>query len=110
MKDDRVFLRHILDAITRIESYIGTTPQIQFLQNTMMQDAVIRQIEIIGEAARNLSERTKKASSDTEWPAIIGMRNRLIHGYFNVDIELVWEITAVDLPLLKKQVETLLKS
>lgn len=110
MKDDKVFVRHILDAITRIESYIGGTPQIQFLQNAMMQDAVIRQIEVIGEAARNLSEETKKASPDAEWPAIIGMRNRLIHGYFNVDVELIWEIVTTDLPLLKKQVEAMLRS
>lgn len=107
MKDDALFLRHILDAIELIDEYVKGVTRPWFVQNRMLRDAVMRQLEIIGEAARNVSGELREAHPDIEWGQIIGMRNRLIHAYFQVDIELVWEIVTTDLPLLKMQIETI---
>ena len=108
MKDDRLFIQHILAAVKTVDDYIDGTSRVAFVQNKMLSDAVVRQLEIIGEAARNLSEQCRDAHQDIEWGQIIGMRNRLIHAYFQVDIELVWEIVTTDLPVLKGQVESIL--
>ena len=108
MRDDSVFLRHILDAVKTVEGYIANVSRGEFLQNGMLRDAVTRQLEIIGEAARNLSDETRQRHPNIEWGQIIGMRNRLIHAYFQVDIELLWEIVGNDLPLLRTQVERIL--
>lgn len=108
MRDDAVFLRHILDAIGVIEEYTHDVTHLVFIQNGMMQDAVMRQLEIIGEAARNLSDEVRSEHPDVEWGQIIGMRNRLIHAYFQVDTELIWEIVSIDLPLLKREIETMI--
>ena len=70
--------------------------------------AITRLIEIIGEAAKNISDGTKKQSPDIRWKEIAGTRDRLIHGYFNVDLDILWQITTVDLPVLIKQLEELL--
>jgi uncharacterized protein with HEPN domain len=108
MKDDQLFLQHILAAIEAVDEYLQGASRITFVQNRMQTDAVVRQLEIIGEAARNLSDECRDAHRDIEWGQIIGMRNRLIHAYFRVDIELVWEIVTTDLPVLKGQVESIL--
>ena len=108
MKDDALFLRHILDSIDAIDGYTKGVTRVTFIQNAMLRDAVMRQLEIIGEAARNLSDAVRKAHPDVEWGQIIGMRNRLIHAYFQVDTELVWEIVSTDLPLLKRRVEAMI--
>lgn len=103
MKGDELFLGHILDAMEAVNDYTANVPRVQFLQNRMMQDAVVRQLEIIGEAARNLSDEARAQHPDVEWNQIISLRNRLTHAYFQVDIELVWEIVTTDLPLLKRE-------
>ena len=107
MRDDSLYLRHILDAIEAICQYTGTTAREEFIQNPILRDAVIRQLEIIGEASNRLSDETRLASPDTQWAQIISMRNRLIHGYFQVDVDLVWEIITNDLPALKQQIESI---
>ena len=108
-KDDTVFLRHILDAIQYIDGYVGGLAFDQFLQRRMTQDAVVRQLEIIGEASNSLSADLREAHPDVMWGQIIGMRNRLIHGYFQIDLEIVWEVVHVDLPALRAQVAHLLE-
>ena len=105
MRDDALFLKHIFNAIGVIEEYTSDVTHLVFIQNGMIQDAVMRQLEIIGEAARNLSDEIRAEHPDVEWGQIIGMRNRLIHAYFQVDTELIWEIISIDLPLLKREVE-----
>jgi uncharacterized protein with HEPN domain len=110
MKDDALYLKHIFDAIETIQSYTSGVDRAQFHQNQMLRDAVVRELEIIGEAARNLSDVTRERAPDVEWSQIIGMRNRLIHAYFQVDIDLVWDIVAADLPALKEAVERLVSS
>jgi uncharacterized protein with HEPN domain len=92
-KDDAVYLRHILDAIEQIKTYLEGIPEDEFLQTRLVQDAVVRQLEIIGEATRNLSTEFRKKYSEVPWSQIIGLRNRIAHDYLNVDIQIVWEIT-----------------
>jgi uncharacterized protein with HEPN domain len=107
-KDDTVYLRHILDAIQRIQEYLASTPYDQFLQDHLLQDGVVRQLEVIGEAASNVSEALQSAHPELPWGEMIGIRNRLIHAYFEVDLFIVWDTVRSDLPPLKQQVEHLL--
>jgi uncharacterized protein with HEPN domain len=109
-RDDTVFLQHILDAIQRTRQHLRDVSQEQFWQNDLVQDAVIRQLEIIGEASRNLSDDLRSAHSQVPWGQIIGLRNKLIHAYFSVDLSIVWEIVNDDLPALEEQVEYILTS
>lgn len=107
-KDDTVYLRHILDAIKQIETYLENVPEDQFLRTRLVQDAVVRQLEIVGEATRNLSAGFRAKYSEVPWSQIIGLRNRIAHDYLNVDFQIVWEITQNDLPTLKQQVVQIL--
>jgi len=109
MKSDKTYLGHILDAIGWIENYTKTASRAEFLENGMMHDAVIRQIEIIGEASNNVSKKLREQHSEIPWGQIIGMRNRVVHAYFNIDLDVAWDIVQVDLPILKSQVQKLLE-
>lgn len=80
-----------------------------FFADTKTQDAVVRNIEIIGEAVRSVSEATRTAHPEVPWKAIAGTRDRVIHGYFLVDLEIVWEIVEKDLPALRGQITALLE-
>jgi len=108
-KDDSVFLRHMLDAIHQVNGYLSGITRDQFLQQKIVQDAVVRQLEIIGEAANNLSVGLRETHPEVTWGQIIGMRNRLIHAYFQVDLDIVWEVARVDLPQLRERVEYMLE-
>ncbi len=107
-KDDNVFLRHILDAITRIKRYVAGLKREDFMVNYLVQDGVIRQIEIIGEATKKLSGETKKKHLDIPWKDMAGMRDKLIHGYFGVDIGAVWDTVKNDIPDLEKRIKAIL--
>ena len=107
-KDDTVYLRHVLDAVRKIGRYTEGVTYEQYLRNDMMQDGVVRQLEIIGEAVRSLSTDLRQAHPEVSWKQVVGMRNRLIHGYFEVDLAIVWEIVRVDLPSLRAQVADIL--
>jgi len=109
-KDDTVYLRHILDAIEQIEGYLKGVSAEQFLQRSLLQDGVVRQLEIIGEASRNLSNGLCQRHPEVPWRQIIGLRNRIIHAYFDVNLQIVWEITRDDLAPLKQQVKRILKT
>ncbi len=109
MKSDAVFLHHILDAINRIEQYLAGVSYDHFLQDALLQDGVVRQMEIIGEAARNVSKGLQDAHPELPWDKMIGTRNILIHAYFRVDLFIVWDTTQSDLPRLKQQIEQLLE-
>lgn len=104
-KDDTVYLRHMLDAIERIESYIKGCSYEDFLHNLLLQDGVIRQLEILGEAAGNVSNAFQQANYLIPWGQMIGIRNRLIHAYFNVDITVIWDTVQNDLTPLKAMIE-----
>ncbi|MBI5016371.1 MAG: DUF86 domain-containing protein [Deltaproteobacteria bacterium] len=107
-KDDTVFLNHVLAAIRQIRTYLGGLDFQAFFENRLVQDAVVRQLEVIGEASRNLSEELRAAHPDVPWGQIIGMRNRLTHAYFEVDLGVVWDVAEEDLPELKQSVEAIL--
>ena len=108
MKDDNVYLEHILLAIEKIEEYLHGKSRADFLSDSMLSDAVIRQIEIIGEASKLVSSKTKKKSQELPWKDIAGMRDKLIHAYFGVDNDSVWKTVKEDVPVLKKVVSEIL--
>ena len=103
MRDDSLYLRHILDSIERIESYASVGRE-RFLSESHWQDAIIRQLEVIGEASKQLSAELKAANPEVPWRRIAGLRDVLIHQYFGVDLEVVWGVVQKDLPLLKGKV------
>jgi uncharacterized protein with HEPN domain len=102
-KDDTVYIKHILDAIHRVEEYTQNIEYKDFIENHLIQDGVIRQIEIIGEAVKRLSNEIREKYTDVSWKDIVGMRNKLIHNYFGVDVDAVWETVKKDIPVLKKK-------
>lgn len=102
---DKERLGHILDAIAEVEGYISNVAFKDFLANSMMRFASIKQIEIIGEAANYITPETKGLFSDIEWKQIVGMRHILIHEYFGVDANLVWQVIINDIPRLKEAIE-----
>jgi uncharacterized protein with HEPN domain len=108
-KDDTVYLHHILDAIELIEEYTEGLSENEFLSNSMVHDAVIRQIEIIGEAARNISDEFRNLHPKMPWGKMVGIRNKIIHEYFNVDYSIVWDTVQDDLPALKISIKSILK-
>jgi len=108
VKDAAVFLRHIRDAITQIETYTAAGRR-AFLTDTMVQDAVIRNLEVIGEAVRNLPLDLRQQHPKIPWRSITALRNVLIHEYFGVDIDIVWRVVERRLPTLKHHVDLMLK-
>lgn len=107
-KTDLVYLKHILDAIAQIEAYLEGVSTDNFLRAKLTQDGVIRQLEIIGEACKQISEPTKQTYPHVSWGQIIGLRNRLIHAYFSINLQTVWEIAEIDLPPLKAEISQII--
>jgi uncharacterized protein with HEPN domain len=108
-RDDTVYLHHILDAIGLIEEYTKGMSENEFFANSMAHDAVVRQIEIIGEAARSISEEFREKHSKLPWGKMIGIRNKIIHEYFNANYAIVWDTVSEDLPGLKESIEKMIK-
>jgi len=108
MKHDLVYLRHMLEAIEKIERYLTGTDYEAFSQNDMVVDSVVRELEIIGEAARNLSAPFIEAHPALPWRRMTAMRNVLIHQYFGVNLKVVWDTCHSNLPQLKSFVQKLL--
>jgi uncharacterized protein with HEPN domain len=104
MKGDQLYLDHIRDAIGMIETYTLGKTRKEFMQTPMMRDAVIRQLEIVGEATKKISRATRKKHPSVPWKDMAGMRDKLIHEYFGVDLGAVWDTATKDLPVLKKQI------
>ncbi|MBI4008142.1 MAG: DUF86 domain-containing protein [Planctomycetes bacterium] len=107
-RGDREFLCDIKEAIERIKKYIGKIDYEGFLKDFKTQDAVVRNLEIIGEAVKNLSNTLKKRHSDIEWKDIAGMRDKIIHHYFGIKWDIVWSVVKDKLPELKESVEGVL--
>lgn len=107
---DAVYLQHILDSIQDIENSVGKLSKERFQESKDIRDACIRRIEIIGEAAKNLSQEIRDKHPLVEWKKIVGARDLMIHSYFRVDLEVVWDIINKDLPVLKKQIAGIKKN
>lgn len=95
---DQDYLEHIRDAIGKIRRYVAGKSEADFMADDLVQDGVIRNLEIIGEAVTKLSPELKTTHSDVPWGEIAGMRNRLIHGYINVNLQIVWDTVEKVLP------------
>lgn len=96
---------HILEAIEEIIKYTNGIDLIEFKSNSMIKYATIKQMEIIGEAAKNLTETAQLSYPDVEWRQISGLRNILVHQYFGIDSDLIWQIVRTDIPILKSKLE-----
>ncbi len=103
-KDESVFIEHILESIALIEKYIEDRTKADFFNSVQLQDSVIRRIEIIGEAVKNLSTKLKEKYPEIPWRNIAGMRDLLIHEYFGIDLELTWKVVIKDIPELKVKI------
>jgi len=104
------YLEHILTAIKRINNYTDDISEVVFLRSELIQDAVIRNIEIIGEASRNIDRHYPRFAAEhpeVPWSDLYWMRNRVSHGYFSVDLELVWKTLEKDIPELHEQIQTI---
>lgn len=103
-KDPKIFLIHILESIKRIEEDATDLSEAEFSEALTVQDAVVRRLEIIGEAVRNIPDDFRKKYTKIPWKKMAGLRDVLIHEYFGVDMELVWIIINKDIPKLKTQI------
>lgn len=108
--NDLVYLGHVMDAIEKIEEYITGVDETKFMLTSLVQDGVIRQIEIIGEALRNVSREFREKYSYLPWDDAIGMRDKLIHDYMGVDLEKVWETATLDVPRLRDWVSQIMEA
>jgi uncharacterized protein with HEPN domain len=106
-RNERLYLADILDAIDKILGYTRAGKD-AFLADSRTQDAVLRNIEIIGEAVRGITAETRAAHQEIPWKEMAGMRDRSIHDYFRVDVEVVWDVVSQDLPPLREQIASLL--
>lgn len=107
MKDQKLYILHILDSISRIERYTDGLSEDEFYKDFLIQDAVIRNIQVIGEASKKVDILIKEAHTDIPWRQIAAMRNKVIHEYFGVDLQAVWQVIIIDLATLKYQMTEL---
>jgi len=103
-KDDLVFVEHILDSINAIEDFSKGISREEITSNRLKQSAIVREIEIIGEAVKNISQDLKDKHKEVEWVKIAGTRDKMIHHYFGVNPDIIWAIVKDDLPVLKNKI------
>jgi uncharacterized protein with HEPN domain len=101
-KDNLVYIHHILDAIEQLEIYLANVDFEIFSSNNMLFDAVVRQLEIIGEASNKIEDEFQKQYPDVPWRKVIGTRNLIIHEYFGINKKVIWDACKNDIPKLKK--------
>src|SRR4030042_3596655 len=108
MKHNQVFLNHILDEINFLIKETEGKKFEEFIKNEVLKRACSRSLEIIGEAVKNLSNDFKKVHKGIEWKKIAGLRDKMIHGYFGVNWDIVWDVIKNQIPKLKEQVDSIL--
>ncbi len=106
----KLFVEDMLEAMNKIERYTKGMSSNEFEGSEVVVDAVIRNLEVIGEAAKNIPEEIKEKYPDIPWNRIIGLRNIAIHEYFGIDLNIIWEIVTNNLPETKPKIESMLKS
>ena len=109
MKEDKLYLLHIKECIDRIETYVAEANQKGFMDSSMLQDAVLRNLQTLAESTQRLSDSLKAAYSNVEWYKISGFCNVLAHDYLGVDMERIWKIIEKDLPNLKLAISIMLQ-
>jgi uncharacterized protein with HEPN domain len=108
-RSSKIVLQDILASIEKIQQYTNGLDYEGFVSRSMVVDAVVRNIEIIGEASKNMPEDTRGESPQIPWKQMAGIRNRIVHEYFGVDVSIIWFVVENELPLLKIEIENLLK-
>jgi len=104
IKEDLAYIEHILDCIRIIKEFSNGLSLREFKTNELVQDAIIRNIEIIGEASKKISNETKQTYNKILWKEIAGMRDKLVHDYLGVDVFVVWKTIKEDIPTLERQI------
>lgn len=108
--DDKDRLKHMLDAALDAREFLGEATFEELQSDKKLGNAIVRSLEIIGEAAANVTKTTQSKYPEIEWPVIIGMRNRLIHAYFDINYHIVWQTVKENLPPLLEQLQSILNS
>lgn len=109
-KDNLVYVDDILSAIKKINKFCKGIEKYDFMKNELLMDAVVRNLEIIGEASSKLTTSFRERYKEIEWRKIIGMRNRIIHAYDTVNFEIVWDVVREDLPELRKKLKAIISA
>ncbi len=111
-KKDRseLYLKDLMDSMDQVMTYVDGMTFNEFEKDKMRIDAVLRNIQIIGEAARNISEEIKEKYPDIPWRRMIGLRNIVVHAYFGVDLEMIWRISTVNIPETQPQLEMIVEN
>lgn len=107
--NDEFFLRDIVEFCEHLEEYVQGVEKRVFLENRMLQDALVRKLELIGEAAKNLGEEIREQNQSIPWREIARMRDKVIHHYFKVDLDIVWQTVINDIPKLKSEIKLILE-
>ena len=108
MRNDKLYLIHITECLQRIEDYVGFEGKAEFFASPMMQDAVIRNLQVMAESTQRLSESLKAAHPEVDWYRIAGFRNILVYDYLGVDLDTVWQVIEKDLHNLKDAISHML--
>lgn len=108
-KDPKIFLEHMIESMDLIDSFTVDCTLEEFLECREKQDAVVRRLEIIGESARNIPKDFKDNHTGIEWKEIVGMRDKIVHEYFDVDLKIVWDTVKGDLLNVRRKIKKLLK-
>jgi uncharacterized protein with HEPN domain len=109
VKDDRLYLIHISECIGRIQEYVCGGRE-AFMASTLIQDAVVRNLQTLAESGRRLSEDLRAKHPEVDWRGIGGFRNVLVHDYLGIDVERVWDVVEKDLPELKDRIDAILEN